>query len=696
MTEPFATNVLDLNKLKDLLPPAAWQSLRRTVEERRELDAGVADAVAREIQKWATSLGATHFTHWFSPLTGLTAGKQNSFLDYETPGQVLCRFSGRDLIKGEPDASSFPHGGMRSTFEARGYTAWDPTSPVFVIPRPRGGVLYIPSVFFGLNGEVLDKKTPLLRSLRRVHETAAQLVSRFRARPARIRNMVGPEQEFFLVDESRYRERPDLTALGRVIFAARPPRGQQMGDHYFGRIPERVMAFLEEVNRSARELGIPLKTRHNEVAPNQFEVAPLYEEANIAVDHNQILMDLLQDISRRHDLVCLLHEKPFSCFNGSGKHLNWSLMDDAGRNLLQPGGNRASRLVFLAVLAGFISGLHQYEDLLQAVLASPGNELRLGGHEAPPSIVSVYLGDDIEAILKNPVEFVMQPPRRDRTIRVESGIPRIHHDRSDRNRTSPVAFTGNKFEIRMPGSSVNLAFPLAMVNTMASEGFQQVNELLGDFREPQKAAAILGAIIADHRDIINEGDNYAATWTEEARSRGLTVPATVPATVSLLSREKNSSLLERHGILSADEARARVRVKTEIYEKTVEMELRVARFLLRAHVIPAALKNQKILLDAVTNYPSRLEDEEAGILNPQLRFIRKFTGKINRAMSMLSTLDEDNEMLKGLEDSQARARLCAERIRPHLEETAALVEKIEERVERSCWSIPKVMDLLFR
>ena len=696
MPESFAVHVLDMEKLKDLLSPAAWQSLRLTVEKRRELEPGVADAVAREMQKWAVSLGVTHFTHWFSPLTGLTAGKQNSFLDYETPGRLLCRFSGRDLVKGEPDASSFPHGGMRSTFEARGYTAWDPTSPVFVIPRKQGGVLYIPSVFFGLNGEVLDKKTPLLRSLRCVHRTAADLVSRFRARPARIHNMVGPEQEFFLVDESRYRERPDLTVLGRILFAAKPPRGQQMGDHYFGRIPERVMDFLEEVDGLCKGLGIPLKTRHNEVAPNQFEVAPLYEEANIAVDHNQILMDLLQDTARRHGLVCLLHEKPFACFNGSGKHLNWSLMDDAGRNLLMPGSNRASRLVFLAVLAGFVSGLHQYEDLLQAVLASPGNELRLGGHEAPPSIVSVYLGKEIQTILEDPETFVMQPPRRDQTIRVDSGIPRIRHDLSDRNRTSPVAFTGNKFEIRMPGASVNLAFPLAMVNTMAAEGFSQVSRQLEGIKDPRRAAQTLAGIIAEHADIIQEGDNYTTSWTDEARRRGLTVPVSVPETVSLLSKGKNTRLLERYGILTADEARARVMVKTEIYVKTVEMELRTARFLLRAHVIPAALKNQEILLRAVRDFPARLLEENPALLDPQLNFIHKFTEKINRAMSLLSILDSDNEALKALDDLNEQARLCARRIRPHLEETSRVVEKIEERVERSCWSIPKVMDLLFR
>ncbi|MDY0295892.1 MAG: glutamine synthetase III [Acidobacteriota bacterium] len=696
MPESFGAHVLNLSRLKDLLPPVTWRSLRRTVEERREFDPAVADAVACEIQKWASSLGVTHYTHWFSPLTGLTAGKQNSFLDYEIPGQVLCRFSGKDLVKGEPDASSFPNGGMRSTFEARGYTAWDPTSPVFVILREQRGVLYIPSVFFGLNGEVLDKKTPLLRSLRRVHETAADLVSLFRSRPLRIRNMVGPEQEFFLVDESHYRERPDLAAVGRVLFAARPPRGQQMGDHYFGRIPERVMAFLEEVEQVCTRLGIPLKTRHNEVAPNQFEIAPLYEEANIAVDHNQILMDLLQETARRHGMACLLHEKPFACFNGSGKHLNWSLMDEKGRNLLAPNGNRSSRLVFLSVLAGFIAGLHQYEDLLQAVLASPGNELRLGGHEAPPAIVSAYLGEEIQSILQNPEEFVTQPRRGHRTIRVESGIPRIHHDLSDRNRTSPVAFTGNKFEIRMPGASANLAFPLAMVNTMAAEGFIQVTQALKGITDPRLMARALAEVIQSHAAVIHEGDNYTRAWADESRRRGLTVPDSVPHTVSMLGNEKNVGLLERHGILTGNEARARVMVKTELYAKTVEMELRVARFLLRAHVIPAALKNQQILLNAVRDFPAPLLENDGKLLDPQLRFIHKFTAKINRAMKLLSRLDDDNETLKALDDPFAKARLCAGEIRPHLAETGMVAEKIEERVERSCWSIPKIMDLLFR
>ncbi len=696
MSNRFAAHVMDFTKLENLLPPATWRGLRRTIQDRRELDPGVADAVAREIRKWALSLGVTHYTHWFLPLTGLTAGKQNNFLEYDGNGKIMSRFCGRDLVKGEPDASSFPHGGMRSTFEARGYTAWDPASPVFVVKRDNGGILYIPSVFFGYSGQVLDKKTPLLRSLRRINDAAVELVSRFRTKPSWVQNMVGPEQEFFLVDEEHYRNRPDLAACGRILFAARPPRGQQMGDHYFGQIPERVLEFLEEVEMRAMELGIPLKTRHNEVAPNQFEVAPLYEEANIAVDHNQILMDILQSTARDLGLVCLLHEKPFSCFNGSGKHLNWSLMDDAGRNLLVPGSNRASRLVFLSVLAGFITGIHRYDDLLQSVLASAGNELRLGGHEAPPSIVSIYLGHEIQTILKNLEGFVMQPARRSPTIRVESGLPSIRHDLSDRNRTSPIAFTGNKFEIRMPGSSVNLAFPLAVVNTLVVEGFREVTQRLAGVREPRAVATILKEIFNDHSAIIYEGNNYESEWRVEARKRGLYIPASVPETVSRLGAEPNSALFEKHGILTATEVHARCAVKTEMYVKTVEMELRMARFLLRAHVIPAALKNQSLLLDSVRDFPTPLLEKDPGLLDSQLHFIDKFTRKINTVMRMLAQLDEDNENLKGLKDPGEQAKLCAEKIRPHLLETGEMAEKIEERVDRLFWSIPKVMDLLFR
>ena len=695
MNEKFASHVFDLEKMKQTLPPQIFKKFMRTVDQKKSLDSEVADFLAREIKQWAEAMGVTHFTHWFMPLTGLTAGKQNTFLEYDGIGKIISRFSGRDLIKGEPDASSFPHGGMRSTFEARGYTAWDPCSPVFVVKNRKNNVLFIPSVFYGYNGCVLDKKTPLLRSLRLINDISLKILAKFNQRASWVKNMVGAEQEFFLVHEKDFQKRPDMKTVGRLIFGARPPRGQQMGDHYFGAIPEAVLHFLEDVEEEALKLGIPVKTRHNEVAPNQFEMAPLYEEANIAADHNQLLMDLLTRIARSHGMACLLHEKPFAFFNGSGKHINWSLVDSQGRNLFTPGDNKNSRLVFLSFLTGFICGMNRYHDLLQAVLASPGNELRLGGHEAPPAIISVFLGDELQGVIDDPQAFITGKFRKSKMVRFEKFVPAILHDLSDRNRTSPVAFTGNKFEFRMPGASASLSFPIAVINLMVAAGLTEVHESIASLQDEHAMIGALQGIVDAHTDIVFGGDNYCSDWHEEARRRSLFIPESVPVTIDRMKEEKNALLFEQYALLSRQEIAARADIKIEIYVKTVEMELRVARYLLRAYIIPAALKNQTLLLEAVRQYPPEPLVKNPDLLHHQHAFIAKFTEKINRAMEMVSLLDEDNEKLKE-GDERERARFCSANIRPHLAEAAALVEKIEERVDREFWTLPRVTDMLFR
>ncbi len=691
----FASHVFDLEKMKKALPPQILKKFLRTVDQKKSLDSEVADYLAGAIKQWAEAMGVSHFTHWFMPLTGLTAGKQNTFLEWEGPNRIISRFSGRDLIKGEPDASSFPHGGMRSTFEARGYTAWDPSSPVFAVKNRNHCVLFIPSVFYGYNGCVLDKKTPLLRSLRSINDISLKILAKFNQRAAWVKNMIGAEQEFFLVREKDYQNRPDLKTFGRMLFGAHPPRGQQMGDHYFGAIPEAVLHFLEDVEAEALNLGIPVKTRHNEVAPNQFEIAPLYEEANIAADHNQLLMDLLLRIARKHGMVCLLHEKPFAFFNGSGKHINWSLMDSQGRNLFTPGENKNSRLVFLSFLAGFICGMNRYHDLLQAVLASAGNELRLGGHEAPPAIISVFLGDELQAVVDDPQAFIMGKFRKSKMVRFEEFVPAILHDLSDRNRTSPVAFTGNKFEFRMPGSSASLAFPIAVINLLVSAGLTEVTDAIEKTKDEKTLIHGLQDILNQNSCIIFAGDNYNSDWHQEACKRKLYIPVSVPDTVDRLQEEKNMRLFEAFAVLSREEIKARADIKIEIYVKTVEMELRVARNLLRVHVIPAALKNQAMLLEAVRQFPREILAKKPALLKNQFAFIAKFTEKINRAMAMVSLLDEDNEKLK-IGSDRVRAQLCTRFIRPHLAEAAALVEKIEERVDREFWTLPRVTDMLFR
>ncbi|MBU4269138.1 MAG: glutamine synthetase III [Acidobacteria bacterium] len=695
MTQSFASNVFDLEKMKQTLPPQIFKKFMRTVDQKKSLDSEVADFLARAIKQWAKQMGVSHFTHWFMPLTGLTAGKQNTFLEWEGNRRIISRFSGRDLIKGEPDASSFPHGGMRSTFEARGYTAWDPCSPVFVVKNRKNCVLFIPSVFYGYNGCVLDKKTPLLRSLRLINDISLKILAKFNQRAGWVKNMIGAEQEFFLVHEKDFQKRPDLKTVGRLIFGARPPRGQQMGDHYMGAIPEAVLHFLEDVEQEAFNLGIPVKTRHNEVAPNQFEIAPLYEEANIAADHNQLLMDLLIRIARNHGMVCLLHEKPFAFFNGSGKHINWSLMDSQGRNLFTPGDNKNSRLVFLSFLAGFIYGLNRYHDLLQAVLASPGNELRLGGHEAPPAIISVFLGDELQGVIDDPRAFISGKFRKSKMVRFEEFVPPILHDLSDRNRTSPVAFTGNKFEFRMPGSSASLAFPISVINLLVAAGLTEVYKIIEKTQDEKMLIHKLQHIISENSGIIYAGDNYNANWHKEARRRGLFIPLSVPETVDRLREEKNIKLFETFAILSPEEIKARTDIKIEIYVKTVEMELRVARNLLRAYIIPAALKNQAMLLEAIRQFPREILAKKPAMLKNQLAFIAKFTEKINRAMEMVSLLDEDNDKLKEGDD-RTRAQFCTKFIRPHLAEAAALVEKIEERVDSDFWKLPRMTDILFR
>jgi len=695
MQEIFGIHVFDFNRLKENLPSPIAEKFQKTIDQKKVLDNDVADMVAREIKKWAESMQVTHYVHWFLPLTELTAGKQNSFLDRSPDGRIIANFSGKDLIKGEPDASSFPHGGMRSTFEARGYTAWDPSSPVFVSKNDKSTILYIPSVFFGFNGKVLDKKTPLLRSQKLVNEIALQMVRRFHPRAKWVKVMAGPEQEFFLVDGDDFHRRPDLRSCGRIILAAPPPKGQQLNDHYFGVIPEKVLEFLESLEESALQLGVPIKTRHNEVAPNQFEVAPVYEEANIAADHNQILMELLPKTARKHGMVCIMHEKPFPFFNGSGKHINWSLETSLGQNLFSPGESKSSRLLFLHFLTAFIVGFHTHHDLLQASLSSPGNELRLGGHEAPPAIISIYLGEELQAIITDMRRFVDNRLKKAGTIRVEDLVPSILHDISDRNRTSPVAFTGNKFEFRMPGSSASISFPLAVINLIMVDGLREVLAATEGIKAEHGLLTVLQGLIREHHEIVFEGDNYCQDWQEEAIRRNLFIPKSPPETIQLLRSEKNVSLFERHQILKRDEIEARAEIKTEMYWKTVEIELQVARYMLRAYIIPAALKNQQLLLAAVIGYPREILDRTPTILDNQNRFIEKFTGKINRVMEMIQTLDEDNERIKA-GDNLEKALFCSRVIRPHLLEALHLVEKIEERVDRTFWPMPRISDLLFR
>ncbi len=695
MKAEFGASVFDFLQLKENLPTNIYEKFIGTVNERKTLLPEIAEYIAREIKKWAELKQVTHFTKWFLPLTGLTAGKQNTFLDIDKSGHIISKFSGKDLIKDEPDASSFPHGGMRSTFEARGYTAWDPSSPVFIIKNSKNSILYIPSVFFSYDGKVLDKKTPLLRSLKSINDISIKILKKFKNHSKWVKNMIGAEQEFFLIDEKDYKRRPDINTVGRTLFAARPPKGQQMGDHYFGSIPQKVISFLDEVEEEATKIGIPIKTRHNEVAPNQFEVAPIHEEANISADHNQILMELLQNIARKNKMVCLLHEKPFKYFNGSGKHINWSLMDSSGNNIFSLKGSKSSRMIFISFLAAFIYGVSKHNDLIQATLASAGNELRLGGNEAPPSIISIYLGEEVQSIIKNMNAFVNSNKRSATTMQFEQFIPHITHDRSDRNRTSPIAFTGNRFEFRMPGSSASISFPISIINLIIVDGLNFVYDRIFAENDNQKIIKIIGNIILDNSGCIFEGDNYSEKWRTEAEHRGLFIPKSIPHTISVFKSKKNVALIEKYNYLSKEEIEARADIKIEMYVKTIEIELRVARLMLRTYIIPAALKNQKMLIEAVNNFPDSILKNNPDILESQYKFIEKCTYKLNELMDQLSILDKDNEKLK-LGTTLESAFYCSEVIRPHIDETALIAEKIEERVNQKLWNMPRISKILFR
>ena len=695
MKDEFGSSVFDFLQLKENLPENIYEKFIGTVNQRKTLLPETAEYIAREIKKWAETKGVTHFTKWFLPLTGLTAGKQNTFIDIDKYGNIISKFSGKDLIRDEPDASSFPHGGMRSTFEARGYTAWDPSSPVFIIKNNKSSILYIPSVFFSYDGKVLDKKTPLLRSLKSINDISIKILKKFKNRSNWVKNMIGAEQEFFLIDMKDFKKRPDINTVGRTIFASRPAKGQQMGDHYFGSIPQKVISYLEDVEKEATKIGIPIKTRHNEVAPNQFEVAPMHEEANISADHNQILMELLQKIARKNKMVCLLHEKPFKFFNGSGKHINWSLMDSLGNNIFSLKGTKSSRMIFISFLTAFIYGINKHNDLIQASMASAGNELRLGGNEAPPSIISIYLGNEVQNIINNMEAYINAKNIPNDTVQFDKFLPAITHDRSDRNRTSPIAFTGNRFEFRMPGSSASISFPISIINLIMNDGLNFVYDNINKENNDHNIINILKNIISENSGIIFEGDNYTDIWKKEAKARGIFIPVSIPQTISVFKSKKNISLIEKYNFLSKEEIEARTDIKIEMYVKTIEIELRTARLMLRAYIIPAVLKNQKMLIDAINNFPSSVLNKNPDILNRQHSFIEKCTNKLNELMDKLSILDNDNEKLK-TNSILKNANYCSEQIRPHLSETALIVEKIEERIDQKLWSMPRISNILYR
>ncbi len=690
--ELFGSAVFNDDVMMERLPKDVYRSLRKTIDEGKELDLTVANAVASAMKDWAVEMGATHYTHWFQPLNGVTAEKHDSFISPTSDGRVIMQFSGKELIKGEPDASSFPSGGLRATFEARGYTAWDPTSYAFV----KGGSLYIPTAFCSYSGEVLDKKTPLLRSMEALSNQALRLLRLLGdEKTQQVVTTVGPEQEYFLIDKELYKKRRDLIFCGRTLFGAKAPKGQEMDDHYYGAIKPRVAAFMRDLDRELWKLGVLAKTKHNEVAPAQHELAPIFTTTNIACDHNQLTMEVMRNVADRHGLVCLLHEKPFAGVNGSGKHNNWSLSTDTGKNLLDPGPRPWENLPFLLILAAVIKGVDEYQDLLRISVASAGNDHRLGAHEAPPAIISMFLGDELTSILDS-IEAGLPYGGMDQK-KLETGVrvlPDLNKDATDRNRTSPFAFTGNKFEFRSLGSAISIACPNIMLNTIVAEELGQFCRRLAGAADMAAAVrALVRDVAKEHKRIIFNGDGYSEEWLAEAQRRGL---LNLPTTVDALPRyldQKNIQLFVRHKIYTEAEMEARYETIMEEYVKTLAIESLTMSAMVRQDVIPAVSGYVASLAQAVSAKRAAVEGLPCAA---ETALIRRLSGLLDQAFAQVEQLDP---LLRDPKTESPNILTAAQHYRdqviPAMERLRATVDEMEQNVSGGVWPYPSYAELMF-
>ena len=692
IVEIFGSNVFNDSIMRERLPKDTYKALKSTMREGSTLDSNIADEVASAMKDWAIEKGATHFTHWFQPLTGITAEKHDSFIAPTDDDRIIMEFSGKELIKGEPDASSFPSGGLRATFEARGYTAWDPSSYAFVKDK----TLCIPTAFCSYCGDALDKKTPLLRSMDAINKQALRIVRLFGYKDVkRVNTTVGPEQEYFLVDKKMYDLRPDLIFCGRTLIGTMPPKGQEMDDHYFGVIKPRVAAFMRDLDNELWKLGVLAKTEHNEVAPAQHELAPIFTTSNIAADHNQLTMELMKKTAERHGLVCLLHEKPFDGVNGSGKHNNWSLSTDTGINMLSPGKNPSENKLFLLTLSAVITAVDKHQDLLRISVATAGNDHRLGANEAPPAIISIFLGDELTDIL----ESVEKGTHHDNAERVKMSIgsdiiPYIRKDNTDRNRTSPFAFTGNKFEFRMLGSASSISDTNVIMNTMIADVFSQFADRLekaADF--DSEVTAIIRESIIKHKRIIFNGDGYSEDWQAEAQKRGLlNLPSTVDA-VPRLSSDENIALFERHKVLSRAEIISRVDILLENYSKTVHIEALTMIDMMNRDVIPAITAYTDRLCKTVydkkrisESIDSSVEKELISRLSAANTEIYHLTADLKMAVSKAEKIEDMTEKSRFYHDSVIRL----------MEDIRCYADSAESVVSKDCWPYPSYGDLLFK
>ena len=691
----FGEDVFNDTVMQERLPKKVYKDLKQTIEEGKELDSATADVIAHEMKEWAIEKGATHYTHWFQPLTGVTAEKHDSFISAPLEnGKVLMSFSGKELIKGEPDASSFPSGGLRATFEARGYTAWDCTSPAFVRHDAAGATLCIPTAFCSYTGEALDQKTPLLRSMEAIGEQSLRLIRHFGNTTSRkVTPMVGAEQEYFLVDAEKFMQRKDLIYTGRTLFGAMPPKGQELDDHYFGTIRQRIAAFMRDVNVELWKVGVTSKTQHNEVAPAQHELAPIYAKANVAVDHNHLVMQTMKRVAGQHGMKCLFHEKPFAGVNGSGKHNNWSLTTDDGKNLLDPGKTPHENIQFLLVLTCILKAVDEHADLLRESASDPGNDHRLGANEAPPAIISVFLGEQLEDVIDQLVS-TGEATHSIKGGKLKTGVrtlPQLARDATDRNRTSPFAFTGNKFEFRMVGSRDSVASPNVVLNTIVAEAFAEACDVLDEAEDFEMAVHdLIKKYATEHQRIIFNGNGYSDEWVEEAERRGLPNIRSMVEAIPALTTEKTVEMFERFHVLTRAELESRAEIRYENYSKAINIEARTMIDMASKQFVPAFVKYTRSLADTVNAVREAGADTavQAEILNE----VTKLLGETREALAALIKVTEE-AMEKP--EGEERARFYYFEVTPAMERLRAPVDRLEMIVDKEAWPMPSYGDLLF-
>ena len=691
----FGEDVFNDTVMQERLPKKVYKDLKKTIEEGKELDLATADVIAHEMKEWAIEMGATHYTHWFQPLTGVTAEKHDSFISAPLPsGKVLMSFSGKELIKGEPDASSFPSGGLRATFEARGYTAWDCTSPAFVRHDAAGATLCIPTAFCSYKGEALDQKTPLLRSMQAISEQSIRLLRLFgNTTSKKVTPSVGPEQEYFLVDAEKFLQRKDLIYTGRTWFGAMPPKGQELDDHYFGTIRQRIAGFMKDVNEELWKVGVSAKTQHNEVAPAQHELAPIYAEANVAVDHNHLVMQTLKRVACQHGMKCLLHEKPFAGVNGSGKHNNWSLTTDDGKNLLDPGKTPHENIQFLLVLTCILKAVDEHADLLRESAADPGNDHRLGANEAPPAIISIFLGEQLEDVL----EQLISTGAATHSLKggkLETGVstlPDLAKDATDRNRTSPFAFTGNKFEFRMVGSRDSIAGPNVVLNTIVAEAFSEACDVLENADDFQTAVHdLIKQYATEHQRIVFNGNGYSDEWVAEAQRRGLPNIKSMVEAIPALTTEKTVAMFEKFKVFTKAELESRAEIKYENYSKAINIEARTMIDMASKQIVPAVIKYTKSLADTVV-----VVKEAGADASVQAELLGEISGLLTETKKALEELIVITDKAAAMEEGEEQARYYHFDVVPAMEALRAPVDKLEMIVDKEAWPMPSYGDLMF-